>query len=656
MAWSCPTIKYKPRGVLFLLGLSNVVFAACNNGSSSSSSSGTATSTASTTTEETAAVANSTVFDCQGVGPLVNCLSGFIATQGFTLIEVNAQDGRSPTGEPQRFVDAADFGDRFVTASVIPSIDAYFKSQDQTFDVSAWTISLSPEVTRTNFGTSFTVDLQGPVSVTADIKNTGKFQITHLHSGTYSLRLYKELTLTYKNMTSGDSHTDCVVLENLRDVRLDDGTRHQELGAISDLTFYVRAGKACDGNKDGITIPTSAEVATADEDAPANSASTGGGTADENTTDAGSASPTDTATSSTTGSITQATVAQPSPQPSPAPQPAPPPPPPPPLLTFSGVLHTFCSSESLLTYLPNAATDANPWFITKAGRDIRVQQADRNDQHLPLLASPITVNGPGNSCVNTSLDARFVAAAGATDLLVTWNCTGDGTNRYWRGIVAPDGSFSSANQFIGGTISYQMCSYAHDIPSYKCGSDLLNQSQSVTLTSLPSIASAGLNQEIPVSGGYATVSGSALTIYTQATNSVCSVTLAGTGMGLVEAADGTIYTYNGRVVESVDRSSCAVTNLGNVRAGSNDAYFLTAPTLVITEGNIVAGGLLTNVLQFEKVTLGPPVAVGSIMSVGLAAADGLIGLVRTTAGTRFLTNILNGSGCREIRTSGVLLP
>jgi hypothetical protein len=176
--------------------------------------------------------------------------------------------------------------------------------------------------------------------------------------------------------------------------------------------------------------------------------------------------------------------------------------------------------------------------------------------------------------------------------------------------------------------------------------------QTAFTTSLPT--PGGLNSEIGMNGGFASVSATTLKIYSVSANSTCSINLGGPGMGLVEAVDGTIYAYNGKVVQEVNKNTCVLSTHGNVRTG-NDNFFVEAPKLIFSQGKIIAAGRTSNAVQFEEVLLAPALKLGRIQSVALPTGQGKVVSLIHSNGSRFVLAIETSAQCYELKASSIFL-
>lgn len=626
---------------------------------------------ASSTSVEQAARANANLYDCASVPPSQTCLSSYISTQGIRVDGVDITAGRQRFIEAVSFIDHADFADRMPQTLIVPTVRQMFAQTGKIFQESDWHISLEPPPTRNNFGQGFTIDLQGPISLQADIKNTGKFQITNLRSGDYTLRLYKEFTLTARQHSTQAHNRQCIVLESLRDIQITQDGPHQELGAITDFSFYYRPGnQSCDGRAsepgvaptdsgDGFVQDLSAATATGSTAASTSTDSTNTATASAagssntatasvastdstGTATASVASTSGTATDTSTLSTSNVTSTSTNTSVNTGP-----------ILTFSAVVHEYCGG-SFKALVPNTSSNHSAWVLTQTARDIYAQALDANSELLDNLGPGTVLNGQNGACTNTAYTpALSLASANGVGVLALWNCTGDGVNRYWRGLVSANGSFAQSNQYLGGTLAYQACSYSPSILRSKCGAELLDHNLQVTTTTSMPASGTGLDAEIGITDGFASISGSTLRIYRHTDSTTCTATLAGPGMGLAESGDD-IYAYNGRVLERIHRLDCQKATLATLRGGS-DGFFVRAPVLLWRDGSLLAAGPTINSIHLDEIiTAATTAALQRTQQIPLPQGSGTAYRLMHSTGSRLLTAIAGSNGCTQLRLSEVL--
>jgi hypothetical protein len=524
--------------------------------------------------------------DCTGIDDKTNCLAGYLATQEFSISEIDASHGRSPLvgGAEVTFLDAADFADRFAASVIVPRLKAQFNlplvgSQE-------WQISFEPQIGRDTFGRGFMLDMQGPHALALSIQDAGRFQLAAMRDGQYAARLFKEFRLRYVQPTTGELHTDCVVIDWYRpDINFGPSSRHLELGPIKQYSFYMRRGSECGSDAVVASTATPSDVAPL----PAVTVSGGGG---------GSA-------------INRTTVADAA------------------VTRFGAVIGRYCG-EQLIAYVPSEIATVNPWLVKRDGRDLIAQQLDANSQTLSAVGTPTRITGQNYICANTAYSQLLVTAAAGRGrltnnlmdnlmaaLMVTWNCTGDGVDRYWQSLVGPNQPLSGTNSFIGNTIDYEHCRYHDQLNQFACGSRLYNSDLSL---------GEGTFKTTEVESPYT---------------------------GVTELNPDTLAAYDGRWLWQINQATGVPSNVGATRS-LGEALFMSRPILLKVGQHLIAAGRVFNTLLIEQIDLVPTVRARGTIQIPLPMGEGDIYPVVSTLGTRLLTLITNTDGCREMRLSDVL--
>jgi hypothetical protein len=588
-------------------------------GCRSSSESGAADSTSGLSSETVPSTSeqntSNTHSDCSNAPATVTCLAGFVATQGFGVVEIDAAMGRSPIpdGANVAFLDAADFADRFVPSVIIPRLRQQY--QVPLNGLNEWQIEFNPEITRKNFGEGFVVDLQGPQAITSDMRETGLFQITGLRQGRYALRLYKEFRLTYVQPASGERHTDCVVIDWYRsDIDIGANALHLELGAIDHYSFYVRRGSECG------------------ESASPSSTSSNGSTGDRSIAGSGIDIPQRTSTSSSSTNIVPKDV---------------------PVTKFGSPIRRFCHN-SLQRFAPSYSTYIKPWVVYREDRELMAQKLDPDSSTLDPLGVATTLNSGPYICGDPAYSQELVqATAGSRGLLATWNCTGDGMNRFWRVVLGSENTYPYPNHFVGDSIDYQSCSFSEQVDLYRCGSRLFGPTMLIDrMTSLPS-ANTPNSWEQGIFEGFLVAVDNHLKRLRANTGSSVSLDLNGNLAGLAESYDGSTYAYDGRVLQRIDSATFTATTVGVARPGT-EAFYSVRPLLLALGNHLVAAGRVGNTMLIERIDMTPKVKLSGLTQLMLPHGEGEVYPLVTRLGTRLVAVVKATDGCQELSLSDLL--